>query len=87
MSWYGNLKLPNFEKDIFPKLNPQDIKLFPIHSNIGSIKIPFEQKADQMLSLNKQLQETAQKFQRNFQREFNLEKLSGKIGNLISNTV
>jgi len=42
---------------------------------------PFIEKADQMLSLNKQLQETAQKFQRNLQREFNLEKLSGKLEN------
>jgi hypothetical protein len=34
-----------------------------------------------MLSLNKELQETSQKFQRNIQREFNLEKLSGKLEN------
>jgi len=34
-----------------------------------------------MLSLNKHLQETVQKFQRNLQREFNLEKLSGKLEN------
>lgn len=38
-------------------------------------------KSDQMLSLNKQLQETSQKFTRNLQREFNLEKLSGKLEN------
>lgn len=33
ISWYGNLKLPNFGKEVFPKLNPQDIKLLPIHKN------------------------------------------------------
>ncbi len=44
---------------------------------------PFIEKADQMLSLNKELQETAQKFQRNIQREFNLEKLSAKLENWI----
>lgn len=52
----------------------------------GQIPIPttnedLAMKADQMLSLNKHLQETAQKFQRNLQREFNLEKLSGKLEN------
>ena len=52
----------------------------------GQIPIPntneeLALKADQMLSLNKQLQETSQKFQRNIQREFNLEKLSGKLEN------
>lgn len=30
ISWYGELLLPNFGKDIFPKLNPQDIRLLPI---------------------------------------------------------
>ena len=30
MSWYARLTLPNFGKDIFPKLNPQDIKALPI---------------------------------------------------------
>jgi len=43
-------------------------------------------KADQMLSLNKQFQETSQKFQRNLQREFNLEKLSGKLENWFETT-
>jgi hypothetical protein len=31
ITWYGGLMLPNFGKDIFPKLNPQDIKDLPIH--------------------------------------------------------
>ena len=34
-----------------------------------------------MLSLNKELQETSQKFTRNIQREYNLEKLSTKLEN------
>lgn len=61
MSWYGGLTLPNFGKDIFPKLNPQDIKAIPIHP------INFSDPADkarhdrmvemveQMLNLHKQL--------------------------------
>jgi len=30
ISWYGGLTLPNFGKDVFPKLNPQDVKALPI---------------------------------------------------------
>lgn len=29
-SWYAGLRCPNFAKDIFPKLNPSDIKRIPI---------------------------------------------------------
>ena len=52
----------------------------------GQIPIPtttadIAAKADQMLSLSKELQETSHKFQRNIQREFNLEKLSAKLEN------
>ncbi|KQT22039.1 restriction endonuclease subunit M [Chryseobacterium sp. Leaf404] len=39
----------------------------------------FEEKADQMLSLNKELQEVNGKFQRNVKREFSIEKLSKKL--------
>ena len=81
MSWYGRLKLPNFGKDIFPKLNPQDIKLFPIYSEIKSTKIPLSEKADLMLSLSKELQEESRKFQRTILRKFDLEDLPGKLQN------
>ncbi len=30
ISWYGNLTLSNFSKEVFPKLNPNDIKELPI---------------------------------------------------------
>jgi type I restriction-modification system DNA methylase subunit len=61
LSWYGGLTLPNFGKDVFPKLNPQDIKELPIRV------IDYTNKQDkarhdkivalveQMLSLNKRL--------------------------------
>ena len=63
IAWYGGLTLPNFGKDIFPKLNPQDIKALPIYY------INFSDPTDkarhdktvglveQMLSLHKQLAE------------------------------
>ena len=40
---------------------------------------PFIEKADKMLSLNKELQDLSQKFQRMLLRKFELEKLSTKL--------
>jgi hypothetical protein len=40
---------------------------------------PFIEKADLMLSLNKELQDQSQKFQRTIQRKFNLEDLPKKL--------
>lgn len=57
LSYYGNAKLPNFGKEIFPKLNPQDVKLLPIASCDASDQQPFIAKADIMLSKNKELHE------------------------------
>lgn len=34
ISWFGNLTLPNFGKEVFPKLNPNDIKELPIPKNL-----------------------------------------------------
>lgn len=63
LSWFGGIVLPNFGKEVFPKLNPQDIKQIPIR-NIDFNK-PAEKKmhdsmvqlVEQMLVLNKQLLE------------------------------
>ncbi len=30
VSWYAGLRCPNFAKDVFPKLNPSDIKQIPV---------------------------------------------------------
>ncbi|KAF0132243.1 MAG: type I restriction-modification system methyltransferase subunit [Bacteroidetes bacterium] len=45
------------------------------------VQVPLIRKADQMLSLNKELRETSGKFQRILQRKFNLEELPGKLQN------
>ena len=42
---------------------------------------PFIEKADLMLSLNKELQEVTQRFQRTLQRKFELTDLPGKLQN------
>ncbi|MBN1536775.1 MAG: N-6 DNA methylase [Anaerolineales bacterium] len=62
ISWYGGFILPNFGKEIFPKLNPKDISLIPIRT------IDFDNPVDlalhnrmvnlveSMLEMHKQLQ-------------------------------
>ncbi len=62
LSTYGSAKLPNFRKHIFPKLNPQDIKLLPVASADSVSKTYLLNKADTMLSKNKELQQLKQNF-------------------------
>jgi aspartyl/asparaginyl-tRNA synthetase len=51
----------------------------PVKNISTSHKLPFIEKADLMLSLNKDLQEQSQKFLRTIQRKFNLEDLPKKL--------
>ncbi|WP_312196173.1 Eco57I restriction-modification methylase domain-containing protein [Epilithonimonas vandammei] len=71
----------NDNKDLFPKIKGYQLKQLPIKEISLENQQPFIKKADQMLSLNKELQELSAKFQRNLQREFTLETLSKKLQN------
>ena len=53
LSWYGQFKLPNFGKETFPKLNPQDIKNLPIVNCSNVNHKAIADKADKMLELKK----------------------------------
>lgn len=54
VSWYANLKLPNFGKEIFPKLNPNDIKDIPIPKCSNDKKVKIEKVVELILKLKKQ---------------------------------
>ncbi|WP_313266943.1 Eco57I restriction-modification methylase domain-containing protein [Epilithonimonas vandammei] len=71
----------NDNKDLFPKIKGYQLKQLPIKEISLENQQPFIEKADLMLSLNKELQELSAKFQRNLQREFSLETLSKKLQN------
>ncbi len=58
---------------------PDDAKKLPIKVLEKEKQQPFIEKADLMLSLNKELQDQSQKFQRTIQRKFNLEDLPKKL--------
>jgi len=88
ISWYSNLILPNFGKNIFPKLNPQDIKQLPIkdinfsnNNELNKYK-RIEQLVDQILktqtALHNAKDETDKKI---YQKRANL--LDRQIDNLV----
>ena len=60
----------NDNKDLFPKIKGYQLKQLPIKEISLENQQPFIEKANLMLSLNKELQEVSAKFQRNLQREF-----------------
>jgi type I restriction-modification system DNA methylase subunit/REP element-mobilizing transposase RayT len=57
-------------KELFPKIKGYQLKQLPIKVLDKENQQPFIEKADQMLSLNKELQEAVSKFQRTIQRKF-----------------
>lgn len=69
-------------KQLFPKIKGFQLKVLPIKVANKKEQTPFVEKADKMLSLNKNLQEASSKFQRTLQRKFEgLEKLPKKFDN------
>ncbi|MFZ4457165.1 MAG: Eco57I restriction-modification methylase domain-containing protein [Bacteroidales bacterium] len=84
-----NSKLLNFlyqnisqEKGrVFAEVKKINLTKLPIKQTSTEEQQPFINKADQMLSINKELQESAQRFQRTIQRKFDLEDLPAKLQN------
>ena len=77
-----NSNLMNFYfQNIFIDYNikPKYLEKLPIKNISISEQTPFIEKADLMLSLNKDLQDLSQKFQRTIQRKFELEVLPKKL--------
>ena len=81
MSFYHRKKFLEEYKDRFQKILIKDCKNFPIKIILNHIQESFIEKAEQMLSLNKELQEISQRFQRTLQRKFTLEELPVKLQN------
>lgn len=75
--WYRQL-IPEKGR-VFAEVKVVNLKKLPI--KIASDQLSYIAKADQMLSLNSDLQEVTGKFNRNLKREFSLETLSTKLQN------
>lgn len=59
ISWYGNLTLSNFGKDVFPKLNPNDIKELPIPKADKNTKSKIETFVKKILYLRRESKDTS----------------------------
>ena len=79
LGWYHNKTSPKANKGLFPKILVNDARNLPLVNIPLEKQQPFIEKADKMLSLNKELQDLSQKFQRMLLRKFDLEKLSTKL--------
>jgi len=71
----------NEEGKVFAQVKIIYIDTIPIPRTTLSSQQPFIEKADLMLTLNKDLQELSGKFQRSIQREFNFVDLPNKLHN------
>ena len=69
LGYYFKFKFAEFD-NVFPKAKIGQCKQLPIKNISLESQQPFIEKADQMLSLNKELQEVSSKFQRTCERKF-----------------
>lgn len=70
LSYYFMKNTAKSVRKLFPKIILNDLRKFPIKNIDTELQKPFIEKADQMLSLNKNLQEISAKFQRTCERKF-----------------
>ncbi len=72
---YSNNEFDN----LFPKIRVTEFKNLPIKNISSESQIPFMEKVESMLSLNKTLQEITSKFQRTCERKFENLNLTKKL--------
>ncbi|MBN4077636.1 N-6 DNA methylase [bacterium AH-315-C20] len=80
LSWFAKYKSSNFSKNTFPKLNPKDIKNFPIPKKIVNSKTLVEM-VQGLLEKQNDLTAIGQKFTSYLQSQFSIQKLSKKLQN------
>ncbi|MDM8566553.1 TaqI-like C-terminal specificity domain-containing protein, partial [Candidatus Halobeggiatoa sp. HSG11] len=79
MGWYHNNTSPKAKKGLFPKILVNDVRNLPI-SEISEIEqSKFIDKANQMFSLNKELQTEKSNFLNTLQEEKGIEKITKKL--------
>jgi len=84
LSYYFVKNTAKSVRKLFPKIILNDLRKFPIKKVSIEEQQPFIEKADLMLSLNKELQEVVKKFQHMLERKFELVEMSSKLQNWYS---
>jgi type I restriction-modification system DNA methylase subunit len=77
MGWYHNNTSPKAKKGLFPKILINDVRNLPLKSL--SKQQPFIEKADLMLSLNKELQEKKTRFINRMKSNLEIAKITKKL--------
>lgn len=80
MSWVAKYKSSNFSKNTFPKLNPKDIKQFPISKHILPDSL-IVKHVKLILIKQKEFCDIESKFFTFFSMKFNLNNQSKKLHN------
>jgi type I restriction-modification system DNA methylase subunit len=78
INWFYNKSFTN-DSTLTVNISKEYLSKIPISKASLSKQQAFTEKAESMLSLNKELQEKSQKFQRTIQRKFELEDLPKKL--------
>jgi len=81
MGWYHNCTSPKAKKGLFPKILVNDVRNLPFKNISKKAQQPFIKKADQMLALNKELQEKKTKFLNRITSNLAITKISKKLEN------
>lgn len=79
MSYYFKKNTAKAERKLFPKVILNDLRLFPIKNRTLQGQEPFINIANQMLDLNKQLQEKRNLFLRRLSDNFDGIKITGTL--------
>lgn len=80
LGYYFKNKYAEFD-EVFPKIKITHFKHLPMKRVDSTAQKPFIEKADQMLSLHKELQLQSERFLRSLTRHFGIEKFPGKLEN------
>ena len=79
ISWYHEINSPKWNRKTFPKVLIWDIRKLPIKEISPSEQQPFIDRADKMLSLNKEFHEKIDMILKFLQQKYWLEKISKKL--------
>jgi REP element-mobilizing transposase RayT len=79
ITFFHKYSFLDLEKELFQKILIANCKKLPIKDILSSAQQPFIDKADLMLSLNKDFQSQTQKLSSYISSQYQLEKLSGKL--------
>jgi hypothetical protein len=82
LSWYASLKVSNFAKKTFPKLNPKDIKSLPIAKKVLQNEgIEIEINSTNLIGFYNSLNSIIQSFLKYISAQTNNNKFSRKLEN------